>query len=356
MKQPSTADFEALAQAPVQAANKKQAILSHLNTYGLPVAIHDLSLFQQSGIMIKDTFANYLAATDFYSTGSFVKLAQGTPLDFQYDIEEGVKQELEKYKDRTSFDLGSFVHEAILEPNLWATVVCEPQASRASHEGLDTLIEFWGNKIGPGRLASLDTGAKTDTKKMWIDQAKEISGLRCVSFKDAVIVAKIYERWMAYQNGYWANILDSAQREVSCYVDGFNDLPVRVRPDGLLFSEQIGVNAIVSVKTTSAASVEQYKRQYMAYGYDIKEAAYQRIVSHVTGREFSTTIMIVLSTCEPFSVGVFILSDLQMEASYSRFTQAMEMGKYCISKNEYPGWEMYAGPEDKGLIDLDIQY
>jgi hypothetical protein len=138
------------------------------------------------------------------------------------------------------------------------------------------------------------------------------------------------------------------------YCNDFMGLPMRVRPDGLLFAEQIGVNAIVSVKTTAATSVGQYARDFRKYGYDLKESAYQRIVWQVMGRDFSTTIMIVLSTSEPFNMGVFILNDTEMEAAYQSFAIAVDHAKHCIAMDSYPGWEIKAEVGDMGLIDLNL--
>ena len=346
-------DFDALENAVVAPANKKQIIIDHIRDNGIPSAGPDLALFQNDGIVIKDDFASYLGNVDFYSTGSFAKLANGTPLDWLYDTMDGLKAELEKYKDRSSFELGTFVHEAILEPEKWDSVVCEPQASRASHEGLDTLLNFWDLlTIGPGTYElEMPKDAKLNTKKEVLELLIAGSGKRAIDMKSALIVQRLHERWKAYQNGLWAGILNAAHREVSIYCNDYIGMPMRVRPDGLLFADQIGVNAVVSVKTTAATSVKQYARDFVKFGYDIKEAAYQKIVSKVTGVDFSTTIMIVLSTAEPFHVGVFILDDGEMKFANQRFETAVMLAHTCNQMDSYPGWE---GVEEMGIIDLNV--
>ena len=349
-------DFESLQNAAIKPDNKKQVIIDFIKANGIPGPGPDLKLFQNNGTVIKDDFVSYLSNADFFSTGPFAKLANGTPLDFQYETTDGLKAEVEKYKDRSHFDLGSFVHEAILEPEKWDTVVCEPKANRASHEGLDTLIEFWTQHLTEAEYKECggDAFGKVDQKKTWIESAKALSGLRAIDFKDALIVQRLHERWRAYQNGLWAGVLDAAHKEVSIYCNDYMGLPMRVRPDGLLFADQIGVNAIVSVKTTAEKSVNGYARQCRQFGYDIKEAAYQKIVSQVTGLDFSTTIMIVLSTAEPFHIGVFILNDGEMEAASQSFATAVDHAKHCIAMDSYPGWEIKAEVGDMGLIDLNL--
>jgi len=346
-------DFDALENAEVAPVNKKQIIIDFIKANGIPGNGPDLQLFQNGGIVIKDDFASYLSNVYFYSTGSFAKLANGTPLDFLYDTTDGLKAEIEKYKDRSHFDLGSFVHEAILEPEKWDTVVCEPKANRASHEGLDTLINFWSIQC-LDHTTEISPNAKTDEKKTLINFLIGVSGKRAIEFKDALIVQRIHERWKAYQNGLWAGILNAAHREVSIYCNDYMGMPMRVRPDGLLFADQIGVNAIVSVKTTSESSVRGYGYQMKRLSYLTKEAAYQKIVSKVTGVEFDTTIMIVLSTSEPYQVGVFILNDNEIKASTEQFHSSIETAKTCIQLGDFPGWSIYADADSLGLIDLDI--
>jgi hypothetical protein len=346
-------DFDALENAQVKPDNKKQAIIDFIKANGIPGHGPDLKLFQNNGTVIKDDFVSYLSNGDFFSTGPFAKLANGTPLDFMYETTDALKAEIEKYKDRSSFELGTFTHEAVLEPEKWDSVVCEPKANRASHDGLNSLIDFWEIQAYAARSASIDT-MKTDAKKEYINTLISASGKRAIEFKDALIVQRLHERWRVYQNGLWAGILDAAHKEVSIYCNDFMGLPMRVRPDGLLFADQIGVNAIVSVKTTAEKSVNGYARQCRSFGYDIKEAAYQKIVSQVTGLDFSTTIMIVLSTAEPFHIGVFILNDGEMEAASKSFATAVDHAKHCIAMNSYPGWEIKAEVGDMGLIDLNL--
>ena len=352
ISKPTAEDFNRFSDE-IMGANKKSHITNHLAVHGAPTTTPSLPLLTDNGTIIKDPFEAYLGNTAFYSTGSIAKLAMGCPLDFYYDVNDGVKQELEAYKDRSSLNLGTFSHECVLEPERWETVTCEPMASRASHEGLNTLIEFWEGMVDSyGKMDT--TTSKVDAKKEYINSLINKSGKRVVSYKEALVISNMHDRWKNYEGGLWYNILAAANKEVSIYTDNFKGLPMRVRPDGLLTAEQIGVNAIVSVKTTSATTIEQYKRQYLSYGYHLKEAAYQRIVSHVIGQPFETTIQIVLSTVEPFHIGVFILNDNEMAAAYERFEQAMIAARLCIGSGEFPGWELNAEAGCNGLIDLTI--
>ena len=79
--------------------------------------------------VVADEMEKYLSAKEYYSSGSPI-LANQTGLHLYFDIEEGWKEELEKYKNRKHFELGSFIHEAILEPTKFNRVCVEPVTNK----------------------------------------------------------------------------------------------------------------------------------------------------------------------------------------------------------------------------------
>lgn len=323
-----------------------------------------LPLNFENGTVIADDFVHYLGATGHYSTGAFVKLALGNPLDFQWYNDVEARAELEKFKDRSYFDLGRFLHLAVLEPDKWGQVVVEPAANRGTHDGLDTLVAFWYDQLyklshteeNKAIRLSMPTegpkGSPTADKKAWIDTAKIMCGLSVIEEKQHLIIQHLRNRWVRYADGAWFDILKKAHREVSMYTDEYRGFPMRIRPDGMLFSDQIGVNAIVSVKTTSAANLRQYRSQCAQLGYHIKEAAYQDIASHITGKPFTTTINIVFQTVEPFNVGVFVWDMEDMQIGSALFNDAVAEAKVLKQSGEYPGWDEVAN--EAGLIDVSL--
>jgi hypothetical protein len=355
---PSDSMFETLANA-VRVDNvmksDKEKMLSVLRDI-LPFnTAPALPLNTPNGTIIQDTFEHYLATTSHYSTGSIVKLALGDPLDFEWDIKEGVKTELEKFKDRSYFDLGRFLHLAVLEPEKWNSVIAEPKSSRSTLDGCDTLITFW-EAMHAARAVPFakDNPIKIDEKRKYIDYLKSNLGLPCIDGQQALIINTLFERWKSYQNGLWADLIGKAHKEVSMYATNYRGLPMRVRPDGLLFENQIGVNTIVSVKTTSAPTLRQYRNQCATLGYNMKEAAYQDIVSHITGEEFRNTIMVVFQTVEPFHVGVFHFNHTDIDIARHTFNDALQEANELLRHGVFPGWEESALMGDCGLIDLKM--
>lgn len=312
-----------------------------------------LPLNFENGTVIADDFIHYLGATGHYSTGAFVKLALGNPLDFQWYNDVEARAELEKFKDRSYFDLGRFLHLCVLEPDKWGQVVVEPAANRGTHDGLDTLVRFWNNyDTSSDMTLPVGPDIKTADKKKWIEEVAANSGLSVIEEKQHLIIQHLRNRWVRYADGAWFDILKKAHREVSMYTDEYQGLPMRIRPDGMLFSDQIGVNAIVSVKTTSAANLRQYRSQCAQLGYHIKEAAYQDIASHITGKPFTTTINIVFQTVEPFNVGVFVWDMEDMQIGSALFNDAVAEAKVLKQSGEYPGWDEVAN--EAGLIDVSL--
>lgn len=312
-----------------------------------------LPLHFDNGTVIADSFEHYLGAKAHESTGAFVKLALGNPLDFQWYREYETRELLEKFKDRSYFDLGRFLHMPVLEPDRWDDVIVEPTANRASHDGLDTLITFWENLLfGRGIAFVAQKHEKTADKKTYIDQLKSDSGLTVVTEQHHLIIQQLRNRWVRYADGAWFEILKKAHREVSMYTDDYKGFPMRIRPDGMLFEDQIGLNAIVSVKTTSSPTLNAYRRQCAQLGYHIKEAAYQDIASHITGKKFNTTINIVFQTVEPFNCGVFVWDVQDIEIGSVLFNDAIMEAKELIKSGEYPGWDEVGN--EAGLIDVSL--
>jgi hypothetical protein len=111
---------------------------------------------------------------------------------------------------------------------------------------------------------------------------------------------------------------------------------------------------VVSVKTTSAPSIRQFRNQCASLGYDCKEAAYEDIVSHVTGMDFHNTIAVVFQTVAPFHVGVFLWNQNDIETGRYKFMDSYNEGKKLIQSGVYEGWEENAVAGACGLIDLSM--
>ncbi|MFV0332407.1 MAG: hypothetical protein ACK5KL_21670 [Dysgonomonas sp.] len=69
-------------------------------------------------------------------------------------------------------------------------------------------------------------------------------------------------------------------------IEPMTGLDVKIRPDAINIEDNIGVNAVISVKTTSTKSFSEFISQCIELQYELSEAFYQDIASHITGRNF----------------------------------------------------------------------
>ena len=332
------------------------AIVGHIREHGLPSKhVYTKKLQSDNGRVVQDSFEKYLSSSQYYSSGDFVKAVKGTPLDLYYNHHEEWKEELQKFKNQKAFDLGRHIHACILEPTRWTRVAVEPKASRGSHEGCDELIEYWQEVVeqqGKPRYTTPALGSLS-SKKKYIEQLIQLADVEVVSEEHFIIISILHSRWKMYENGIWKQLLKHAKREVSIYTNDYLGLPQRIRPDALLFKENIGVDAILSIKSSRAESIDHFAYQSAKLGYDIKEACYQEVASHVTGRDFATTIQVMYQTVAPFGIAVFIIAAEDIEAAKHKYRSGVEIAKQCKENGHYPGFESYAEQDSLGIIELN---
>jgi hypothetical protein len=157
-----------------------------------------------------------------------------------------------------------------------------------------------------------------------------------------------------YGDGIIPRILKGAMAETSFYTkDQATGLPVKVRPDFFNIEENIGVNAIISFKTTSANTAEKFIYDTAKFKYELSEGMYQDVVSHVTGRKFNVTIMIMLQTVPPYLPAVFWWGPEDLTNGKYKYRMAIDQAKECIDKGLYPGFDALAESGNYGIIDLN---
>lgn len=95
------------------------------------------------GQVVQDAMEKYLANEALSS--SMLKAALKTPLHFEFAKSED-KEALEDLKGTPAcFNLGTFLHQAILEPTKFERVIIEPKYALNTTEGVDKMIEYWEN-------------------------------------------------------------------------------------------------------------------------------------------------------------------------------------------------------------------
>lgn len=320
---------------------------------------------RKNGHCVQDSFESYLGHEAIQSSN--LKAALVTPLHFEYSRHEDKQKLRELQAEKPYFKLGTFIHQCILEPTKFGRVIIEPKNSMASTEGVNNAIAFWENILKEkhengdeiilkAQQLMVDTGLsidKIDGKKAYLEILKGRTDIEPVA-EDHFLKIQILKKHLDhYGGGIVYKLVKGSKREISFYYDDPNGLKLKVRPDALQFKENIGVDAIISIKSTACEDLRAFVHQNAKLHYDLSEAMYQYVVSNVTGRKFKTTITIMLQAVEPFAIAVLIWSKDDIEVGQYKFESAMEKVLMAQSQGQYKGYDSFADNEE-GLILMEL--
>lgn len=325
----------------------------------------DVESLSVNGWVVQDDMECYL--TDPSYNSSTLKEALKSPLHLYFERESGWKQKLERVKkEKVYFSLGTFLHTCILEPSKFSSVLVEPAVNRTTLEGLDKLIKFWERKV-----AILSDGAKFirkakisvrrknlnlskyDGKKFYLEKLKHFSGRIAVTAEQKIIIDAVKFNYNRYGGGILPQLMQGSKKEVSMYyTEPITGIPVRVRPDAIQFSENIGHNAIISVKSTSCESLSHFYYHSAKLLYELAEGMYLDVAEAITGRPFTCVIMIMLQTIPPFGVAALVWNAEDIEIGKYKYRQALQTVADCEAAGKYPGYDIYAEEGNLGFIDM----
>lgn len=314
-----------------------------------------------NGEIVNDSIQDYLAKRPHIGSGDLKEVFK-SPLSFHFAMNYR-----EEKKSTKAFELGTFIHKAFLEPELFNKIITEPNHPLSSLEGVCKLIDFWTSKISSSRpdASLLFTDANTKVKQMDLDLEKiqgkkeylnilkQKSGLECIPEDMKIVIDLIKRQYLIYGGGIIPEILKHAQKECSFYTnDPDTGLPVKIRPDAFQTEENIGVNAIITFKTTSAATLDKFVYDTAKFKYELTEGMYQEIASHVTGRRFNATIMIMLQTVPPYSPAVFWWTPEDIFYGKEKYRHALSTVKDCYDRGIFSGFDVFAERDHFGIIEL----
>lgn len=326
---------------------------------------------RQDGVVVQEKMSKYLAQKDHVNSGA-LKEALKSPLHLFYELDGGWRQKLEEFEARKSyFVLGEFIHQAILEPTRFDRVVVEPKVSLASKAGVVSLIEFWENliknaciedgedyeaKIEAAKLSIETQGfslEKMDGLKAYYVTLKQGSGYDAVNEYDKEVIEIIRFNYFRYGGGLFPQLLKRSKREISMYyADPLTGIKLRIRPDAIQFAENIGCNAIISVKSTNAESIAHFAYQSAKLNYELTEGMYCDVASAVTGRDFNCVITIMVQNRPPYGVAALVWNGEDIEIGKYKFRQALQTVHDCRESRLYPGYDANSESGNMGLINM----
>lgn len=323
-----------------------------------PPVIIDLKGLSVNGVAKRDPMDMYLKSKHISSSN--LKNALKTPRSFYYDYERVFEE-----KEKPCFQLGTFAHMAFLEPRLFELVKVEPKCSPSSKEGVIGMIKFYNDLLSNDKNYIPDVEEEIPSERWNFKDLKEhrdYKRQKCIDLgysfisEDMSMVIKALERnYYWYGGGIIPQLLKGAYSEVSFYgKDEETGLDVRVRPDYFNVEENIGVNAVISFKTTRADELGKFYYDCGKLKYELSEGMYQEVMSGITCRNFNVTIMIMLQTVEPYDVAVLFWSPDDLANGKYKYHYALSIVKDCFDKNWFPGYDAKAEEGARGIIDMKL--
>lgn len=308
-------------------------------------AVKTLAVAKGSRV-VNDKMEKYLAAPG--ESSSALKTALVSPRHYLI-----YKNEKLKPKDDSHFTLGTFIHSAFLEPSKFDKVKVLPEnAPRNTNDGLIALIDYFWRLLGKEQkdLSEFKQGQlKAELAELEAEAAEQ--GYTFISAPDAEIIRIIRSSYRTYGGGIIPKLIRNGRTETSLYgTDPATGLKVKIRPDCMLLEEQIGVNIILSVKTTSASTLDGFMRDAAKYRYELAEGMYLQVASEITGRKFTGTLMLIAQTVIPFQCALIWLDAEDLEIGKYKYQQAMETVRQAKESDCYPGFECYAEEGARGII------
>ena len=327
------------------------------NSHKPPVNI-DLKELSVNGLVKRDPMEMYLKSKHISSSN--LKNALKTPRSFYYDYERVFEE-----KEKPCFQLGTFAHMAFLEPRLFELVKVEPKCNQSSKDGVIVMIKFYNELLSNDKNYVPDVEEEMPSEKWNFSDLKDYRdykkqkcldlGYSFISEDMSMIIKALERNYYWYGDGIIPQLLKGAYSEVSFYgKDEETGLDVRVRPDYFNVEENIGVNAVISFKTTRADDLGKFYYDCAKLKYELSEGMYQEVMSSITGRNFNVTIMIMLQTVEPFDVAVLFWSPDDLVNGKYKYHYALSIVKDCFEKKWFPGYDANAEEGARGIIDMQL--
>lgn len=314
-----------------------------------PVKVRNYAL-SIHGRVANDRMDRYLAAEG--ESSSLLKEALKSPRHYL------VSRNMEIAPRNTDhFELGTFAHQAILEPSKFEKVIVEPKASRGQIAGVCSLIEFYCALLGVPLTTIFSDMKMGELRDMLsgLEAEASIRGYTAITADYASIIRAMRISFNTYGGGILPKIMRYVKPETSMYGrDASTGMKVKIRPDGLLLEENFGLNAILSVKTTSATSVEAFMRDCAKFRYELAEGMYLKVASDITGRRFTGTVMIMAQTVIPYQVAVFYWDAEDLEIGKYKYAQALDIVAQCRAANHWPGFDAKAEAGAHGIIQAKL--
>lgn len=217
------------------------------------------------------------------------------------------------YKARESrpstraMEIGSAIHEALLEPDLYA-----------QHY--------------------IHTGAPNRTCKAYKDAASEHGGEYCLTADESASIDGI--RASVGNNEHARDLLDEpGYRELSAFAtDPQTGVLCKCRFDLL---SHFGDAA--DVKSTTDCRPREFSKSVYAYRYHVQEAFYSMVYEWITGNALDSYRFIAFEKDAPYLSAVYYLDETARRVGRDEARRDLNVYAECFKSDDWPGYEVQAG-------------
>lgn len=214
-------------------------------------------------------------------------------------------------KESPAFRIGSALHMAILEPELFQKkFVIQPEFS------------------GKGAVA-----AKADWR---LSIASDAVILKQEEYDD---LQEMINSVLSHQDA--CNILKNGKAEQSGFFrDMDTGIKCRIRPDFFHF----GHHALLDIKTTTDVRAEQFMKSIWNYRYDFQMGMYCEGIQLITGKAVQYPLILAVEKKAPFECALYLCDEALMTKGLGDFKIAIQRLKQCIDENMFDSYQRKIQP------------
>ena len=230
---------------------------------------------------------------------SQIKVLGRSPLHY---FDQFLAPDREKKEATAAMELGTALHTAVLEPDLWDATVAVPKHSfdRRTKAGKEMAAEF----------------------------EKEAEGKIVLSPEDAAEVQRMADAVRKHPAAGFLLELPGRREASYTWTDPATGLECKTRPDWHSGDRRI----VVDVKTTKDASRIEFAKSIANFDYHVQAAWNQAAL------EAEQFLTIAVESERPYAVAVYPASGALIAAGQRRIEQAMALLAECHKSGKWPGY------------------
>ena len=263
----------------------------------------------------KDTNEVYHSKTEYIGSTSLKKIKQ-SPLHFR-DC---------KFKKTDALDFGTAAHAFVLEPDLFHSeyhIFDEDNRPEPEKTFASKLNKAWKEGI-------------------YKDHANVISS----EDYQKLIEMKKY----LFSNFYAKYLLTKGVNELSHYIDVFEDVGCKFRPDSLHVKKRI----VVDYKTVADASLEGCMKYIANYDGHIQAAYYTDLFEHCyPSTKPAQFYWVFQEKTKPYGVNILKASSQLLDCGRYEYDLLLQEYRHMKETGEFCGYEVFAD-NDFGIIEVNL--